>query len=96
MREETFYKNGEASRLLFRARTNTMALNDRFRHDRGDIRRCTNYSICAVEYEDLGHFLLQCERLDGERDRVLMRELRGADDIETIGNLLFRGEGGKR
>ena len=91
MREETFYKNGEASRLIFRARTNTMALNDRFRHDRGDIRRCTNCSICAVEYEDLGHFLLRCERLDGERDRVLLREMRGRNDTETLGNLLFGG-----
>ena len=71
--------------------TNTMALNDRFRHDRGAIRRCTNCSICAVEYEDLGHFLLRCERLNGERDARLIAEARGIDDKETIGNILFRG-----
>ena len=91
VREEKFYKNGEVSRLIFRARSNTLALNDRFRHDRGENRRDTNCSICGAEMETLEHFVLRCERLEGERDAELLREMRGTDDKETLGNLLFKG-----
>ena len=48
-------------------------------------------AICGAEYEDLTHFILKCERLEGERDRILIHEMRGADDKGTLGNLLFRG-----
>ena len=77
MKEERFYRNGEESRLIFRARSNTLALNDRFRHDKGEVKRDRNCSICTIEYEDLGHFILRCEKLENERDRVLLREMGG-------------------
>ena len=50
VKQEFFYNNGEASRLLFRARSNTMALNDRLKHDRGGNRRNTGCTICGAEY----------------------------------------------
>ena len=93
IKEEKFYNNGEASRLLFRARSNTMALNDRFRHDKGGNRRNTGCSLCGAEYENLEHFILKCDKLEGDRNRDLIRKARGADDGETLGNLLFRGGG---
>ena len=68
-----------------------MALNDRFRHDKGEIKRFTGCLICGAEYEDLRHFLLNCEKLEGDRDRKMIEELRGRDDKETLCNLLFRG-----
>ena len=92
MKEERFYRNGEESRLIFRARSNTLALNDRFRHDKGEVKRDTICSICTTEYEDLGHFILRCVKLEGERDRVLLREMVGTDEKATLGNLLFRGD----
>ena len=91
VKEEKFYKNGEVSRLIFRARSNTMALNDRFRHDRGENRRDTDCGICGTEMETLEHFVLRCGRLEGERDSGLLREMRGTDDRDTMSNLLFKG-----
>ena len=92
MKEERFYRNGEESRLIFRARSNTLALNDRFRHDKGEVKRDTKCSICTTEYEDLGHFILRCEKLENERDRFLLRDMGGTDEKATLGNLLFRGD----
>ena len=36
IREERFYDNSEASTILFRARANSLKLNDRKRHGGGD------------------------------------------------------------
>ena len=90
-KEEIIYNNGEASRLLFRARSNTMALNDRFRHDKGENKRHTGCPICGAEYENLEHFVLHCPKLDSEREGELIRDMRGEGDKDTLCNLLFRG-----
>ena len=63
IKEERFYNNGEASRLLFRARSNTMALNDRFRHDRGGNRRNTGCTLCGADYENFEHFIFTMRRI---------------------------------
>ena len=91
IKEEIIYNNGEASRLLFRARSNTMALNDRFRHDKGENKRHTGCPICGAEYENLEHFVLHCPKLDSEREGELIRDMRGEGDKDTLCNLLFRG-----
>ena len=90
-KEEIIYNNGEASRLLFRARSNTMALNDRFRHDKGENKRNTGCPICGAEYENLEHFVLRCPKLDSEREGELIRNMRGEGDKDILCNLLFRG-----
>ena len=56
------------------------------------MKRDTRCSICAVEYEDMGHFILRCEKLRGETDREVLREMEGMDEKATLGNLLFRGD----
>ena len=68
-----------------------MALNGRFRHDKGGIRRYTGCQLCGADYENLEHFLLKCVKLEGDRNREMLRRMGGADDEETLGNLLFRG-----
>ena len=34
---------------------------------------------------------MKCNKLEGQRDRELIGKMGGADDRETLGNLLFRG-----
>ena len=41
--------------------------------------------------EDLGHFLLRCQKSEGKRRIDLLRD-RGREDDEIIGELLFSGK----
>ena len=91
LREADCYGNTEASKILFRARTNSMELNDKYRHDKGEIRRSTTCRICKVEMEDLTHFILRCEGLERRRTEIV-RELEGRCERETLGKMLFEGE----
>ena len=86
MKEEKFYSNGEVSRLLFRARSNTLALNDRFRHDRRECGRSTTCGLCEAEYEDLGHLILRCSKLTDERNIRLIRTYFTIQDIAVSSN----------
>ena len=61
IKEERFYDNSWASEILFRARSNTLVLEDLKRHSNED----TRCKICeSGEREDLGHFVIRCRRLD--------------------------------
>ena len=46
--------------------------------------------ICGEEDEDLCHFILRCKGI-GERDERMVESMRGVDDVETLGKLLFIG-----
>ena len=54
------YDNRIISDLLFRARSNTLDLNDFRRHNGGAM----NCDLCGVDREDLAHFILECPSLD--------------------------------
>ena len=90
MKEERLYRNDGPSVYLFRARANVMGLNDFNRHHRDEVRRVTVCGICGEEDEDLGHFMLRCEGIS-ERDERLVERMRGVDEVETLGKLLFTG-----
>ena len=82
------YDNSDESELLFRARSNTMGLNDFNRHKGGEVR-C---ELCDADWEDLEHFLLECPKLGVCRDSVFLNEVGGlGDNREKLGNLLFSG-----
>ena len=54
----------------------------RKRHGGGD----TTCGICGIGVEDLGHFLLRCQKLEGKR-RIDLLGNRGREDAEIIGEL---------
>ena len=84
--EESVYDNRFSSVLLFKAKTNTLPLNDRNRFT-GDSVLC---ELCGAEKEDLTHFLLFCERFREERAKVKELQQPFQEDLdEVIGKFLF-------
>ena len=80
------YENRFESELLFKVRSNTLDLNDFKRHTGGAVV-C---DLCGADREDLGHFLFNCQKLEGIRDRMLIGRIAMAgDSVDRIGNLLF-------
>lgn len=86
IREENVYDNRPSSIILFRARTNTLPLNDRNRHGNGSME-C---KLCGSEREDLKHFLMDCRELENCRRKVLQLQRPYLENSEeTIGRFLF-------
>ena len=85
IKDEKIYDNTISSELLFRARSNTLALNIDKRH-RGEATRC---ELCYRGEEDLQHFMLECRELEGKRDQNLMMKHWSPDKEEMIGNMIF-------
>ena len=63
--EENFYNNSRASSLMFKCRSNSLQLGWRNRFRGGNVE-C---NMCGGGVETLEHFLLECERLEGVRER---------------------------
>ena len=88
VKEEKCYDNRFASVLLFKARSNTLALNDRKRHKKEE----TECKLCKKETEDLIHFLIKCEKLDCKREKEVMEKYKDEDKEQMAGNILFGTE----
>ena len=84
--DEGIYSNRYGSVLLFQFRTNTLRLGLRQRFVGGAVE-CP---ICGAGEETLGHFVTECEALDGVRRRFGV--MRG-DPLEKV--LLFEGRVGE-
>ena len=94
IKEEKIYDNRGSSVLLFRARANILGLNDRKRHlEEGRDDKDTSCRLCKCENEDLTHFLINCEKLEEERNPRIMEKSKGSNDDITVGNILFDIEG---
>ena len=50
--------------------------------------------MCGAEREDVKHFVLKCRSLEHRRDGELIERVKGENDEETLGNLLFRTKDG--
>ena len=82
------YRNGLNSKLLARARTNTLKLEEvTQRRNREHDKTCR---LCGAEEEDLKHFVLECPRLGGKRDRRLIEKWRDVDTDKQLTNILFK------
>ena len=95
MRQEDFYDGRLDSVIWFRARTNCLTLGDRKRHWGED----TDCFMCREGIEDLRHFVLDCNRLEGIRVGILgLQRPRLEDWREVLGGFLYGGdvEGGRR
>ena len=66
------YRNGYSSKILARARTNTLQLEEFIhRRNRNHNKMC---KLCGREEEDLKHFVINCPRLGSKRNRRIMNE----------------------
>ena len=82
------YRNGLNSKLLARARTNTLQVEEVIQ------RRCREHSkicrLCELEEEDLKHFVLRCPRLRSKRDRRVIEKWSNADTDKQLTDILFK------
>ena len=88
IREEDIYDNRPASTTLYKARTNTLQINDRNRH----INKETSCMICGDinKKEDIYHFVLHCTGYIDERRKI--RELQQPyleNEENILGSFLF-------
>ena len=80
------YDNTFSSVLWYQARTNTLPLNDRKRHQNED----TKCELCEKPLEDLQHFILECEKLsDVRQPNLKLQQPFNRDKQEILGAFLF-------
>jgi hypothetical protein len=92
IKDEGIYDNRPSSELLFRARSNTLALNTDNRHRGGN----TECELCNRGEEDIIHFIVECRELEDKRDQQLMRKYWNQDKEEMIGEMIFDNEESER
>ena len=88
IQEENIYDNRPSSTILYKARSNTLPLNDRNRHKNKETHciACRNID----QLEDISHFILHCPAYIKERTNIIqLQQPYIQDDIEIIGNFLF-------
>ena len=90
IKEEGIYDNRPSSIIMYRARTNCLKLNDRNRHQGGEIE-C---KLCGTNIENLEHFLLDCKELSEERQKMVeLQQPYQENRNKIIENVLFNTEG---
>ena len=81
------YRNTQSSKLLARARTNTLQVEEYVhRRDRNHNRIC---KLCRLEDEDLKHFMLRCPKLRSKRNNRIMRKWYNEDKDQQLIDILF-------
>ena len=87
IKEETVYDNTPASTILFRARTNTLPINERRKH----VNENTSCELCGAEVETIKHFLLFCPALTETRRSITALQQPYSEDTDKImENFLFK------
>ena len=79
MKEGKYYNN-EESKILFRVRSNTLKLGNRERFVGGNVG-CV---LCGDELEDLEHFIMECRRLQQERNELVRLQRPLEEDRERV------------
>ena len=81
------YRNTQSSKLLARARTNTLQVEEYVhRRDRNHNRIC---KLCRLEEEDLKHFMLRCPKLRSKRNNKIMTKWCNEDKDQQLVDILF-------
>ena len=88
MKDDGCYNNKFSSKLLFRARSNTLNLNIQKRHQKGD----TSCVLCKEKKEDLIHFIINCEELEATRDEEIFKEAYDNDKEQMVGKILHNND----
>lgn len=88
--ESSLYDNKPASTIFYKARTNTLPLNDRKRHNKEKDDKDTKCVICNEEIEDLYHFMLVCPGYTKQRgDIVELQQPYTQKKEDIVGEFLF-------
>merc|ERR1712055_1028324 len=86
---EMCYRNSLSSAFYARARINSLKLEEQI--GRGKMNYDKKCKLCEKEEEDIVHFTIKCEKLEGKRNYDLInKEL--IDPEERMRALLFRNE----
>jgi len=86
VKEVTYCEGNYRSKLWLEARTNTLTLGDRKRF----VGESTECFICGCEREDLIHFVLECDGLAQERQKIAeLQRPREEDTVRVVGRFLF-------
>merc|ERR1712055_186577 len=86
---ELCYRNSLSSAFYARARINSLKLEEQI--GRGKVNYDKKCKLCEKEEEDIVHFTIKCEKLEGKRNYELInKEL--IDPEERMRALLFRNE----
>ena len=80
------YRNTYNSKLLARARTNTLQLEE-FIHRRN--RNHNKLCLCGRNEEDLKHFLINCPKLNSKRNKKIMEKWYNRDKDKQLVDILF-------
>ena len=88
IKDDGCYDNKFASKLLFKARSNTLNLNIQKRHQKGD----TSCILCEEEKEDLVHFIVNCSKLEDIRDEEIFKESYDENREQMVGKILHNNE----
>ena len=83
------YSNSKASRYLARARTNSLQLQEYYGRREEDTFDAT-CPLCKKEDEDLEHFLVKCEKLEGKRNKEIMEEVKNMQPTQNTAYILFK------
>ena len=84
---EMCYRNTFSARLLAKARTNTLQLEEFIhRRDREHSKICR---LCGREDEDLIHFMIMCPKLRSKRNNRIMRKWCNRDKDKQLVDILF-------
>merc|ERR1711909_158543 len=83
------YRNSLSSAYYARARTNSLKLEEQV--GRGRIEYDRKCKICGEEVEDIVHFTVKCEKLEGKRNYDLINK-NLIDPEERMRTVLFRNE----
>ena len=83
------YRNSLSSAYYARARTNSLKLEEQI--GRGKIEYDRKCKMCEEEVEDIVHFTVKCEKLEGKRNYDLINK-NLIDPEERMRTVLFRNE----
>ena len=88
IKEGKDYDNRLSSKIIFRARSNTLELNDRNRFKNQN----TMCELCEKEKEDLIHFIIDCKKLEHLRDEDIVKKYDDENKEQRVGKMLFENE----
>ena len=88
IQEENIYDNRPSSTIFYKARTNTLPLNDRNRHKNKETH-CMAYGN-LYQKEDIYHFILHCPAYIKERRNIIqLQQPYNNNETEILGTFLF-------
>ena len=82
------YRNNFSSKILAKARTNTLQVEEAIQ--RRSREHDKTYRLCGAAEEDLKHFMIECPRLEGKRNRRLINKWRNRDKDRQVIDILFK------